>query len=1238
MSKPYADSDLQDEIEQIIVQIEQTPPGHPDLAEDVEATLQHHHIAVEVTTQDSNKVKSLLGLAFRFRTRYQQLGGVEDLEVALQNSKEALQLTPTGHSDRKICLQELGLSLSARYHRFGNVNDMNSTFQSYQELLELTPESHPDRAVSLQLLATAFTDRYQRFGDTKDLETGLQMDQEAVDLTPTGLPQRPQRLHCLAVSLMSRYKRLGDVADLNHALQANEEAINLTPEQDLNKAGYIQNLANAFGERYQRLGDVNDLNMSLEKNLEALDLVPDNHPERPWFLENLGYCFRDKYHRLGDLKDLEAALAKTEESVDLTPEGHPDRPKRLRGLAAIFGQRHQRLGDMKDLENALQRAEEAVMLIPEGHPEKAKCLQDLAVSYKLHYYTLGNLQDLEAALQNDQKSLELIPKDHPQRAGYLQHLAMSLTELYRRSGNRKDIETALQLDEESVELTPKGHPERAWRLQNLTVSFRDHFELFGDLKYLANALNRCQEAIDLTPSEDPERAGRLQSLGALYGDRYKKLGDLKDLNQALHYVEEALILTPLGQRSRAGYMYSMAVLLGDRHQRLGVIDDLQTAIQRYQEAIQLTSVGHPLRPRRLQGLAVALNERFQRLGDVDDAENAFQTFREALNLTRGGHPERARFLQGLAMCFKLRYRKWGDLKDLENALQIDQESIDLTPEGHPQRVERLQSLAVGFTDRYYRLRDQKDIEAAYIHYNASFKTSHSVPELSWEAALNWAAFVQEFWPPHCIAAYTAAFNLLPEIVWIGHSIPVRHTKLYKLGIGQAISSAVRTCCNLYKLASAVEFMEQGVATIFQQMLQLKTDVEKPKFDHAEKFQKLSSALYTETSEDIMQTVNERNRLLEEIRKQPGLEYFLLPKPYSALCEASSGGPIVILNSHANGCDGIVILNPTSDPIHVPLQDVKQHQLKSYQMMLGEVLGRCTMREAPSTRLFGQREDFAITTPEEKLGDLLIWLWTHIVAHVYKALASYNIHCGRLWWLPIGLFKGMPLHACPPNDLFIHSYTATLGSLLNARAKEPTIPPKVGIVGVTHTGPGRANSLEGVKLEIQNIISIVKKPRLDCLEGKCATVEAVTQQLQECSWIHLACHGKQDLAEPENSHLLLYKDILKLDTILRMSLPNAQFVFLAACQTAMGDQALVNESFHLGGAFIAGGFRGAIGTLWAMYDEDGPPVAEVFYGHLFRGDRTPKVSDAAEALHLAVKELKQRNIPRVRWIPFIHMGI
>jgi CHAT domain-containing protein len=181
-------------------------------------------------------------------------------------------------------------------------------------------------------------------------------------------------------------------------------------------------------------------------------------------------------------------------------------------------------------------------------------------------------------------------------------------------------------------------------------------------------------------------------------------------------------------------------------------------------------------------------------------------------------------------------------------------------------------------------------------------------------------------------------------------------------------------------------------------------------------------------------------------------------------------------------------------------------------------------------------------------------------------------------------------------------------------------------------------LKGVKEEVKKIASIVKEPHVQCLVGEHATVDAVKAKLQDCPWVHLACHGCQNPVNPTKSYLQLYGGNLELDTILRMPLTNAQFVFLAACQTAMGDAGLVNESFHLSGGFIAAGFRSAIGTMWSMNDADGPTVAEMVYSHLFRDGQQPQASGAAEALQLAVNELKKRKVPYERWLPFIHIGI
>jgi CHAT domain-containing protein len=263
----------------------------------------------------------------------------------------------------------------------------------------------------------------------------------------------------------------------------------------------------------------------------------------------------------------------------------------------------------------------------------------------------------------------------------------------------------------------------------------------------------------------------------------------------------------------------------------------------------------------------------------------------------------------------------------------------------------------------------------------------------------------------------------------------------------------------------------------------------------------------------------------------------------------------------------------------------------------------------------------------------------------------------VWWCPTGLFWGLPLHAAD-DETFIPSYTLTLEALLASHPSEDvpeggvtqTDPVgntngvdqgsnmKLGIVGVDETGPNSKGKLQSVCEEVRTIESIVKPPfTTQKLTGLNANAQAVESLLRDCSWVHLACHGKQNQGDPRKSCLELYQSDLDLETILRLQLPAAEFVFLAACQTAKGDDKLLNESLHISGGFIGAGFQAAVGTLWTMNDSDGPTLAEMVYKHLFRNMGRPKVTETAKALQLAVKELRSKVTHR-RWLPFIHIGV
>ncbi|KAJ6545535.1 CHAT domain-containing protein [Mycena capillaripes] len=761
----------------------------------------------------------------------------------------------------------------------------------------------------------------------------------------------------------------------------------------------------------------------------------------------------------------------------------------------------------------------------------------------------------------------------------------------------------------------------AWALwsQQEAKEYLDQFERFksllimwltADISDLHSALNNAHKGVNLTPTDHPDRAERLQCLAMCFQSQYERLGDLKDLEAALQIFQEAKDLTPKQHPARAQRLQNVAISFCDLYQRFGDLHDLHIALEAYQEALNLTPKGHPDRASHLQHFVMALQLRYEKLGDLKDLGSIMKMLQEALDLTLQQHPNRAGRLQSHALALE---DIWEDRNDIEAALARSQEAP-------PDQAGHLQQLALSPQKRYPTSREPGDLAIIHSHYYNFFQTTPLHPQNSWTAALDRESFAATFDAAHRLPAYTAALDLLPEFLWIGHSINVQCNLFRTLDIAQTMSTAVKMCIELGELTSAVEIIERGIAIIFQKMQQLTADVEKlPEVlpDEEAKLMNISSELYTRNSSDSIPLVIASNKA------QSGFENPLHAKDYNRLSQAAQGGPIIILNSHSDHCDGIIILYPTSAPIHVPLPEVTHELLKNQRTLLEQLQQGHHLHFIPSQSF------------NELWVVLLSWIWTHIVDPVYQSLESHGIYNGRIWWLPTGGFVGLPLHASPETDQFIHSYTATLGALLKAYSKRPESELKLGVVGgpqnVTH------GHFIGVKKEVDMIQSIIAKEQVECLQGENATAEAVKSQLKKCSWAHIACQGKQDLYSPERSGLILHAETLELEAILHMSLPNAQFVFLSASNTAKGDSHLVNESFHLAGGFIAAGFRGAVGTLWNISDSDRPLVAEIFYSHLFRNGRIPDARDAAEALQLAVNKLKALNVPYERWVPFVHLG-
>ena len=229
-----------------------------------------------------------------------------------------------------------------------------------------------------------------------------------------------------------------------------------------------------------------------------------------------------------------------------------------------------------------------------------------------------------------------------------------------------------------------------------------------------------------------------------------------------------------------------------------------------------------------------------------------------------------------------------------------------------------------------------------------------------------------------------------------------------------------------------------------------------------------------------------------------------------------------------------------------------------------------------------------------------------------------------------------------SDFVTSSYTPTLSTLLETPKTTPLRPFK--LLGVAQSAAEELAVIPQTKNELHTIYKHAARRAGEelsttflGLDGASATVERVREEMAKCPWVHMASHGTQNATDPLKSALFLEGERLELLEIIRDPVPNAEFIFLSACQTATGDRTLPEEAVHLASGMLFAGYPSVVGTLWSIKDMDGPAVADVFYGSLFR-ERRPDPRQTAHALHEAVSKLRKEGAALTSWVPFIHIGL
>ncbi|KAI0027063.1 CHAT domain-containing protein, partial [Vararia minispora EC-137] len=947
--------------------------------------------------------------------------------------------------------------------------------------------------------------------------------------------------------------------------------------------------------------------------------------------------------------DLEHAIDATSRAISLTPDGHPDLPMRLSNLGSLLSSRFELLGELEDLKHGIDTVRFAVSLTPDGHPDMPMRLGNLGNFFWSRFWRLGGLEDLEHAIDTMGRAVSLVPD---------------------------------------------GHPHMPMILNNLGIFFRSRFERLGKLEDLEHGIDATSRAISLTPDGHTDMPVGLGNLGSLFLTRFNRLGELKDLEHAIDTTSRAISLTPDGHPHMPKILGNLGILLELRFQCLGKPEDIEHAIDATRRAISLTPDGHTDMPGWLNNLGSLFTDssRFNRLCELEDLEYAIDTISRAVSLIPDGHPDMPSLLNNLGVLFSSRFRRLRKLEDLEHAIDTTSRAISLTPNDHPYLSEGLINLGDYYMMRCRHLEEVDGVQYGADVYSLAVDQPFGPPSVRLQAA---RAYARLTWPfliygyislDRLLAVCGKAFQLIPQVAWLGNSVTRRYEQLAEFG--EITSSAVFAAVFAGDLPRAVEWLDQGRGVVWGQLLQLRSPISDLHRHHpgfAKELQSISNALEnsgnsagsaltnlvdsatrsspldTHVGDESSARIRLARRyegLLTQIRTLNGFESFLKPKTFSELCSACADGPIILINVFERvpfSVGAFVVLRSPDLVVPVLLPELSYERAEQMRSLLLESLQQINVRQ----RKTAERGVSMESTYRSRFIDVLGSLWSIIVSPILQAIElqpsnSSSEALPHVTWCATGPLSFLPIHAAglydspnPRDRIFnrvVSSYTPTMSSLIRPytekRLTSSVSSPSKRVLVVSQPNTPNCGALPSTFQEAANVKKQFPDNEITHLDHTHATVGAVLREMRthHFPFIHLACHGMQDPEDPRKSAFILYDGKLHLSDIMSHSAEGAELAFLSACHTAKGDAKLPEESVHLAAGMLTAGYKAVIGTMWSIIDEDAPVVADGVYRRLV-GDQGGSTGRVAYALHEAVKELREKvgEEDFMRWAPFVHFG-
>ncbi|KAG2114102.1 CHAT domain-containing protein [Suillus cothurnatus] len=967
--------------------------------------------------------------------------------------------------------------------------------------------------------------------------------------------------------------------------------------------------------KYMTRKRVSHLNHAVQHFQLVVDQCPVSHLDRATALTNLAWARLQGFIR-NDLEDIDVTTSLFREALALRPEHHLDYSSSLFNFTEALTWRHSKKSTDADIREAAHLYRELLPLCPDGTYLRSIAVGENGVDYVIKECNNLPIDASDEGIQLRRVILELCPLGHQLRHDALHWLARAVEARFEQCGSIDDIDETIQLRREAVSLCPEGHADCDSYLNNLALSLVSRFHHQGKTNDLDEAISLYEEALRLCPVGHESRDSSLGNLGGALITRFNTRGDIDDITRAVSLHREALTLRPPGHPRRDTALNNLALTLAIRDHNLHVIEDLNEAIDWYRESLRLRQPDHPQRHVALHNLSSALCSRFIQTEENEDVDEAITLCEESLALLSSLHPDRYFSYMWLQQAYLSRYQILHHPADLSLAIDKFRLASQHPTQGFPQRI-------VG--------------------------------------ACNWIDATEQHGHESALEAYSTFFDLLDAHLATRSSATSRREAAASFHYARTLpvdAASCAICCD--NVRHAIELVEQGRGQQWALASRLRTpveDLESANPTLAHNYLELSklvsnaaqnSATITDrAAADRAETEYRRltrqwETVVAEIRSIRAFSRFLLPPLYGGLQAAARQGPVIILIASQYSCSAIIV-PPSGDPHHVPLPSVTLVELTNLKDRFARAI-----RHA---RVMGPK------VPRNDLIVLLRTVWDTIMLPIVNIL-QHGLKLkflSRIWLCPTAAFTSIPLHAAHPfktnadgskepclEDLYICSYTPTLSALVRSRQlMKKRVTPSFVTIGQGQPGAGKGKELLAVDSELELVHKLVPvTANRTTISGDAATRAGALEALQQNTWVHLACHGKQDRTQPYHSHFVMRDEHLTLLDIMEKDIPHAEFAFLSACHTAVGDEETPDEVIHLAAGLQFSGFKSVIGTLWEVDDSVAQHVVEAFYKNMFKDLENGGVMDctkAAWALNRATHSVKTK-VPLEQRMVFVHIGV